>query len=91
MVSKLLQQDGGYPTTILRKAAMLFSSRKSETPNVTAYLSVVGHLQFSSGMDDPNIPEIPRVELVVRGFKGCRGPAYEATTPKYSRYPTKDP
>ena len=57
----------------------------------TKHNSVVGHLQFSSGMDDPNIPEIPRVELVVRGFKGCRGPAYEATTPKYSRYPTKDP
>ena len=38
-----------------------------------AYLSAVRHLQISSGMGDPNIAEIPRLELVVRGFKRLQG------------------
>ena len=38
-----------------------------------AYLSAVTHLQISGGMGDPNITEIPRLELVLRGFKRLQG------------------
>ena len=38
-----------------------------------AYLSAVRHLHISSGMGDPNIAEMPRLELVVRGFKRLQG------------------
>ena len=38
-----------------------------------AYLSAVRHLQISRGMDDPNITEVPRLELVVREFKRLQG------------------
>ena len=55
-----------------------------------AYLLAVRYLQISSGMGNPNKSEMPRLELVVRGFKILQGAAPEDTAPHYSRYPPEE-
>ena len=56
-----------------------------------AYLLAVRYLQISSGMGDPNKLEMPRLELVVRGFKMLQGAASEDTALHYPRYPSENP